>query len=545
LNNFEQHDAHLNTLIEAYVHDEADEAQLRELAAWVEADSEVARRIMLMSMIQGRFRGEGDETFVLETVAAAAKKNGESGFVRKIMQHVRENGGREATRMVNPIRVGSARTPARPLERQPESVKPIRELKKDRTWMIGAGLAALFMLNLVARVLTPFGHYKTIAKVTLVSASSSIERNGQTLVRADAMEIEPGDIISSGSEPMKFRYLNESTVINLSPESRVRVVYVGDQKRLQLLAGRMEASVAPQPAGSPMILNTTHAEIRVVGTRFALHESTAATQLEVVEGKVRMIRKQDGAALDVPAGHGAKATEKDAAPMALTKLDRVSEGLVAHWPFEEGRGSSTKDQALGGQASTLRGARWADGKEGSGLTFDGTSFVDVSNCPQLNFGAGAPFTICGWFKTRANYGIILSMRNAADESSDVDIGIGTDGIGHSPGRLMAMTRGNGGRLGPSTQVTGGLANDDAWHHFAITRNADGRLELFLDGQSQGISKNSVNGPITTTMRAIGSERYWVQISPAAPNPRNYFVGNLDELRVYNRVITSAELQLLR
>ncbi|HYG75901.1 MAG TPA: LamG-like jellyroll fold domain-containing protein [Planctomycetota bacterium] len=546
-----EHDAHLNALIEAYIHNEADETQLRELAAWVEADPSVAQRIILMSMIQGRFRAEGDPTFVAETVAAAAKKKGESGFVRQVMQHLRENSGKEATRLVLPVRSStSGRAQAKPSERMTErhveSLRLSREPQKDRTWMIAAGVAALLVLSVVARIVTPFGNDKTIAKVTLVSQSASIERNGKTLTRADAMEIEPGDVVSSGSEPMRFRYRNETTVINLAPETRVRVVYVGGQKRLQLLSGRMEASVAPQPKESPMILHTSQAEVRVVGTRFALHEGSGATRLEVSEGKVRLTRKEDGAAVDVPAGHGVKAAQKDASPLTLTKLDRVSEGLVAHWPFEEGSGTVTQDQALGGLPAPIRGAQWVKGKEGWGLSLDGTSFIDVSNCPHFNFSAGAPFSLAGWFKTRATYAILLSLRNTADEGADIDIGVGTNGGGVAPGRIMALIRPNGPLQSPYCQVTGGIVNDDTWHHFAITRSADGTLELFLDGVSQGTHRTAVSGgPIVTNLRAIGSERYWVQISPAAPSPRNYFVGQVDDFRVYNRALTKAEVQLLQ
>src|SRR3954467_3717524 len=100
-----QFNEHLNALIEAFVHNEATEEQLRELAAWLEADQETASKIAVISMIQGRFRAEGNNSFVAETVAATTRKKSDSGFVRRIMSVIREDGGEEATRTVLPVNV--------------------------------------------------------------------------------------------------------------------------------------------------------------------------------------------------------------------------------------------------------------------------------------------------------------------------------------------------------------------------------------------------------------------------------------------------------
>ena len=94
---------------------------------------------------------------------------------------------------------------------------------------------------------------------------------------------------------------------------------------------------------------------------------------------------------------------------------------------------------------------------------------------------------------------------------------------------MALIRGNGGGL---AEVVGGSVNDDTWHHVALTRNAGNTLELYLDGVSQGTdSVAGANDAITTDLKAVGAEEYWIQVSYATADQRYLDAlqrGNLEE-----------------
>ena len=541
---------HLNTLIEAYLHDEADEMQLQELAAWAEADQEVARRIGLTSMICARFRAEADATFVAETMAAATPRKGDSGFVRRVMEDVRQGGGEQATRLVLPVRTApvpaaAMRTGSRraaPVE--VEAAPPVRKTRGTRSWIwVTAGtLAAMVMLYLFASFVLPGGGDR-IARLTTQGNGGIVERDGKTLRVTSSLDLANGDIVQSEQDSLRFRFFSDSTSIELGNDTRVKVVMDENVRRLELLSGRLEAVVAHQAPGHSVMLYTSHAEVKVIGTRFSLREGDRFTRLEVQEGKVKMTRRQDGASLDVPAGMGSIATPTASAPMTLTQLDRVSDGLIAHYRFDESNGPVTEEQ-MGGSMAILHGAKWTEGHNGSGLLFTGQDYVDFSNAPQINFGAGAPFTYSGWFKTTANYGMILSQRNRGDEGADIDIAIGNNGGAVAAGKIMALVRPNGRLIAPYAQVTGSPVNDGAWHHFAVSRDAEGTIELFLDGISQGRSSNSVSSQaISTNMRAFGAERYWFEIASAHAF-NTFFTGCLDDIRVYNRTLNSAEIQQL-
>jgi|GEM_PF-4819612 len=526
----------LNALIEAYLHDEADDAQLRELSAWLSADPKAAERLTMTSMIQARFRAEADPSFVRETLAATnPRAKRDSGFVRQIMDQVRDDGCEEGTRMALPLRLT---LPNYKPQAEAKPVRPKIKVPRDYTWVIG-GVAALFMLYLFGRIL--FVSQDTVGRLTLAHPGARIERDGALISMDNTQVVNNGDILVSGNESMAFEYLSDATVIQLRPETRLRVIVEGKQKRLRLLTGRMEATVAPQPAGNPMLLNTSHAEVKVVGTRFVLHESTAATGLEVQEGKIRLTR-QDGAALDVPAGNSVRAQEKDTQPMQLTKLAEVSEGLISRWTFDENLGQTANDRALGGEPAQIYGARWIDGRKGSALYFESGAYVGLNSSPQLNFPSGAAFSVTGWFKTKAEYGTLFSLRNRTDEGAVVAVAIGNNGGSNDRGKIMALIRPDGPLRPPYCQVIGGLANDDVWHHYALTRTSEGVLELFLDGIAQGNSRNAGSrGPITTNLRAFGNERYWSEMRGST---QGSFTGALDEIRVYDRVLSSTEIQQL-
>ena len=75
------------------------------------------------------------------------------------------------------------------------------------------------------------------------------------------------------------------------------------QKVLHLKEGRFSATVVPQPAGKPLVIQTPVAELTVVGTQFDVEAGPESTKLYVREGKVQVRRQSDGKTVGVPAGH--------------------------------------------------------------------------------------------------------------------------------------------------------------------------------------------------------------------------------------------------
>ncbi len=122
---------------------------------------------------------------------------------------------------------------------------------------------------------------------------------GQKLKAAAEVDVLPGAALGTEGAGSALLRLDDGTLVHLSPDSRLEIPEAG---RLLLQQGVLTARVAPQPAGAPLVFAAPQAEALILGTQFTLSAGPAATRLEVAEGKVRFVRRADGAALDVAAG---------------------------------------------------------------------------------------------------------------------------------------------------------------------------------------------------------------------------------------------------
>ncbi len=145
--------------------------------------------------------------------------------------------------------------------------------------------------------------------------------------------------------------------------------------------------------------------------------------------------------------------------------------------------------------------------------------------PLPNFGT-SDYTIMAWVRT-AGGGTIFSMSSAS-------------GVWAQRGGKVFFIRGR--RLGFDACYIGTLAgrsvvSDGKWHHAAITYRGAGdkRLTFFLDGRPDGGRAIKADPDVAEHVVRIGlsAKNFW---------PPNALTGDVDEVRVYRRVLTPAEIQ---
>jgi hypothetical protein len=130
-----------------------------------------------------------------------------------------------------------------------------------------------------------------------------LERAGQTLIATAGMSLSAGDVLrASENGTATITFVPEKTRVSLNAGTELKLSSLLHGKRFELHLGKLEASVAPQRPFRPLVLNTPHADARVVGTHFILTVATNATRLDVTEGSVRFTRISDRRAVRVPAG---------------------------------------------------------------------------------------------------------------------------------------------------------------------------------------------------------------------------------------------------
>jgi hypothetical protein len=200
-------------------------------------------------------------------------------------------------------------------------------------------------------------------------------------------------------------------------------------------------------------------------------------------------------------------------------------GLVGAWGFDETAGATTADASGTGNTGTLSGAtRTTAGRFGGALTFDGVNdWVTVPDAASLDLTTGA--TVEGWaYPTSA--GAAWSWRTLAIKEAAGDLAwalypFGDNGLpsGHarSSNDLWAT--------GPSAPAL------NTWTHFAMTYDG-ATIRLFVNGTQVGTKAQTGVLAQTSQPLRFGGNGVWGE----------FFAGRLDELRIYDRALSAAQIQ---
>jgi hypothetical protein len=197
-------------------------------------------------------------------------------------------------------------------------------------------------------------------------------------------------------------------------------------------------------------------------------------------------------------------------------------GLVAAYDFDDGAGTVLTDVTARGHNGTISGATWTtSGHSGSALTFSGSQRVIVSDASDLDLTTG--MTLEAWVyptAVPADWTTVILKEN-------------TPSLGYA---LYAGTPANRPEAyvnnGSDRGVTGTAAvPQNTWTHLAATYDG-ATLRLYVNGVQA--ASQAVTGTIRTSSGAlsIGGNAVWGE----------YFRGRLDEVRVYNRALSAAEVQ---
>src|SRR5262245_20478055 len=198
-------------------------------------------------------------------------------------------------------------------------------------------------------------------------------------------------------------------------------------------------------------------------------------------------------------------------------------GLVGAWAFSEGNGPTTADSSGNGNVGSLTGATWTTlGRYGNALSFNGAnSVVRVADSASLDLTTG--MTLSAWIQPTASQS---GWKTILQHETDADFlnASNTDG---------PLRPAGGGTLGANTQyLSGPTANPvNAWTNVALTYDG-ATLRLYVNGTQ--VSTRAASGAIQTTNSPL-----WI----GGNSPYGeYFQGLIDEVRVYNRALTAAEVQ---
>ena len=221
---------------------------------------------------------------------------------------------------------------------------------------------------------------------------------------------------------------------------------------------------------------------------------------------------------------------------AMRKTGPSRPGLVALWS-----GEGNGDDVLSGNNATLLGdVSFAEGKVGQAFSLNGfSSCMKISSSPALNMGEGGGLTITAWIKPFDVSGFhpIVEWNTGSGIGVQIWIGArpGDQGVLHAD---VPDDDGNGHPLisSPGTIVNG------SFQHVALTYDkGSGEGVLYLNGTIVAHAQWGSFDPLT-------KGDFWISRRPGDhPGDWTYnafFAGLLDEVSIYNRALTSSEIQAI-
>ncbi|HYR91037.1 MAG TPA: fibronectin type III domain-containing protein [Terriglobia bacterium] len=198
-------------------------------------------------------------------------------------------------------------------------------------------------------------------------------------------------------------------------------------------------------------------------------------------------------------------------------------GPVAAYAFNEGAGTTVSDLSGNGNTGTISGATWTTlGKYGAALSFNGTNnLVLLNNSASLNLSTA--MTLEAWVFPAASQS---GWRTIIQRQTDTY-------FLHAGSDSGPLRPAGGGTINSAVNyVVGPVGNPvNSWTHLALTYNGS-TIALYVNGNVA--ASQAAAGPIQTNTNPV-------RIGGNVPYGE-YFNGRIDEVRIYNRALSQAEIQ---
>lgn len=198
----------------------------------------------------------------------------------------------------------------------------------------------------------------------------------------------------------------------------------------------------------------------------------------------------------------------------------IEEGLVAYYPFND----DTKDYSSDGKDGTNHGAVFVEGKKGEALKFDGKN--DFVYAPvNINPIPMPRMTMAAWVKAEDDTKI---RKAVCHDNSGYDRCMGIDN--RQGGQGWSCFAGDGKILGYSSVLV------DKWTFVAAVYDQNaGTVKLFVDG-----SMHEKKGKIVGS----GNDFILIGANGSTKLQREYFMGAIDEVKIYDYALSDKELNSL-
>jgi len=241
-------------------------------------------------------------------------------------------------------------------------------------------------------------------------------------------------------------------------------------------------------------------------------------------------------------------------------------GATLYWPMYNNLGTSVSDASGNGRTGTINGAaRWVPGimnNNGAALYFNGSTYVSAAD--DTNLDLPSPGGVSLWFMPKAaNTGKWLLRKGLATTVIDrywngtTTTITNADSYGlyiNSSGYLCFRLRYGIAAANYIEVVSTTKPSQNSWYHVAATWDG-ASLKLYVNGTAEGTvatsglaAQNSSNAlflGLDRTTTTTNRYNFWGTLTSSNTSSTNsYFTGIIDEVYLYQKVLTQADVTAL-
>jgi hypothetical protein len=227
------------------------------------------------------------------------------------------------------------------------------------------------------------------------------------------------------------------------------------------------------------------------------------------------------------AGGGAKVNSAD------SQSDALERGLAGYWKLDDGSGTSATDASTNVNDGTLtNGPTWTTGQIGGAVSFDGTDdYIIEAGTTKYKFTSS--FAFGGWFKS------------TADEDNRPVAGFDS---GSSDRYNLVIDNSGAESLGCNVRLTGGLISatltttvvTNSWYHLYCSYDDSLKVVTLYANGAKVATSSTGSGSLTDG--GTGLQKF--AIGRSNGSSYTYWTGIIDEVRLYNRALSSEEIAKL-
>jgi hypothetical protein len=220
----------------------------------------------------------------------------------------------------------------------------------------------------------------------------------------------------------------------------------------------------------------------------------------------------------------------------IIPADPGTANLAGHWTFDEGSGTTAADSTANKNNGVLTGAQPVAGRVGGALKFNGAEYVEIppTAWSSVERQVSVAFWAYGDPAAQPQAGFIFG---AFQDPAVGDSRVASSHCPYSNGNVYFDTGGTAPASGYDRifKAATPVEYEGSWQHWTLTKNAEtGEQSIYLNGALWQTATG-----MTRPMRGVAAFTIGCR-----PGRTNYYVGMIDDFRLYNRALSQEEIASL-